>query len=152
MRRLGDGYAAGVLGTDTFDLRLERAWRARSLGELQALTRDLPRRLGETLRDEFARLRERVLPLAAAPTVDVALPSHGDGPWTIGRSADCGLVVDDDSVSRRHAELRRVGDGWELRDLRSTNGTRVNGWRVAHAVPIRAGDELWLGDVRVRLR
>ena len=39
---------------------------------------------------------------------------------------------------------------WEVRDLGSLNGTRVNGWRVAHA-RLEDGDELRLGDVVVQL-
>jgi hypothetical protein len=150
--RLGEGYAAGALGTDTFSLRVDRAYRARSLAELRALTADLPLR---RLRDRVGRIAETVAPrpAVAAPvleTVDVCPPPGGDGPWTIGRSPACALTLDHDTVSRRHAELRRTDDGWEVRDLGSLNGTRVNGWRVMSA-PVREGDELRLGDLVVVL-
>ena len=51
----------------------------------------------------------------------------------IGRSRECDLVLDDPNVSRRHAELRREGDGWVVADLGSTNGIKVNGRRVDEA-------------------
>ena len=58
------------------------------------------------------------------------------------------MVLSDSNVSRRHAELRRKGDGIFVTDLGSTNGTRVNG------VPIReqllaSGDEISVGSTRL---
>ena len=52
---------------------------------------------------------------------------------TIGRLPDSDVVVDDLLVSRRHAVLDRAPHGWKLTDLRSGNGTFVNGQRVAEA-------------------
>ncbi len=60
-------------------------------------------------------------------------PVHG-GTVRIGRSADNDVVLEDLQVSRHHAELIPLaGDGWELVDLGSHNGTFVNGARVNHA-------------------
>jgi pSer/pThr/pTyr-binding forkhead associated (FHA) protein len=70
---------------------------------------------------------------------------------SIGRADDCDLVLDEATVSRRHALLRRTPAGWALRDLGSTNGTRVNGWRVDEA-ELHAGDELMLGHSRFVVR
>jgi hypothetical protein len=69
-----------------------------------------------------------------------------DGPKaTIGRSKDAQCVLRDPNVSRRHAELRRVESGdWEIADLGSTNGVKVNGRRVATS-RLRPGDEVTLG-------
>jgi FHA domain-containing protein len=80
----------------------------------------------------------------------------GDGKRTVlsgsrvlmGRSRDCDLVIDDPNVSRRHAELRREGDTWIVADLGSTNGVKVNGRRVEHAV-LKPGDEITLGISRL---
>ncbi|HXD85894.1 MAG TPA: HD domain-containing phosphohydrolase [Urbifossiella sp.] len=47
-----------------------------------------------------------------------------------GRLASLEIVLDDSSVSRRHAEVRLGDDGWHVRDLESTNGTYVNGVRI----------------------
>jgi len=63
---------------------------------------------------------------------------------SIGRADQCDFIVDDPAVSRHHAVLRRTPDGWELCDAGSTNGTRINGWRIERAA-LRAGDELTLG-------
>ena len=49
----------------------------------------------------------------------------------LGRSKDSDIQVEDANVSRRHAELRREGGSWWLADLDSTNGTELNGKRVA---------------------
>ncbi len=67
---------------------------------------------------------------------------------TIGRRADADLQLDpqrDLAVSGLHAELRRSGDGWVLRDLGSRNGTFVNGRPVEGDVALRDGDEVQLG-------
>jgi pSer/pThr/pTyr-binding forkhead associated (FHA) protein len=69
----------------------------------------------------------------------------------IGRSVGCDLVLNDPTVSRWHAELIRGDDGWVVRDMGSTNGTRVNGWRIRKAV-IAPGDVLALGAQRLVLR
>jgi hypothetical protein len=71
--------------------------------------------------------------------------------FSIGRDASCDLAIADMTVSRRHAQLERTADGWLLTDLESTNGTRVNGWRVRGKVPVRPGDLVSFGDLEVRL-
>ncbi len=62
----------------------------------------------------------------------------------VGRSRDCDVVINDPNVSRRHAELRRGDEGWELVDLGSTNGVKVNDRRVEHAT-LRPGDRIRIG-------
>ena len=71
---------------------------------------------------------------------------------TIGRAPGCDCLLPEDCVSRRHAELRRDGGRWFLRDLGSSNGTRVNGMRVIEATEVRPGDRLSLGGAAYRLR
>jgi hypothetical protein len=66
------------------------------------------------------------------------------GPFTIGRSRDCDLTVDDPNVSRRHAELRSDGETWTIADLGSTNGIKVNRRRVDEA-RLRSGDRITIG-------
>ncbi len=66
--------------------------------------------------------------------------------FTIGRTQECDLRIADLSVSRLHARLVRVEDGWLLRDLGSHNGTRVNGWLLREPVPVRAGDRVEFGS------
>ena len=62
----------------------------------------------------------------------------------IGRSRECDVVVDDPNISRRHAEVRRDGQGWAVVDLGSTNGIKVNGRRVDQA-PLEPGDRITFG-------
>ena len=49
------------------------------------------------------------------------------------------------TVSRTHAGLRLEAGGWLLSDAGSTNGTRLNGWRVTGPVPVRDGDRVTFG-------
>jgi pSer/pThr/pTyr-binding forkhead associated (FHA) protein len=69
---------------------------------------------------------------------------------TIGRSADRDFVIDDRTVSRHHATIRREGAYWVLVDLGSKNGTRVNGARVEGRALIKPGDEIGFGAASVR--
>lgn len=64
----------------------------------------------------------------------------------VGRSPDCDVVLDDGSVSARHARLRWDADHVEVEDLGSANGTFVDGRMIARA-RVRPGDELVLGRV-----
>ena len=67
----------------------------------------------------------------------------------VGRSPACDIVLDDASVSRRHALLARRGEATFVLDDRSLNGVRVNGERVSEAA-LHDGDALVLGKVAVR--
>jgi hypothetical protein len=72
----------------------------------------------------------------------------GAEPLVIGRLPECGVVLADSNVSRRHAELRRSGDTVVLTDLGSTNGTRVNGAPIRERV-LTSGDEVSVGSTRL---
>jgi hypothetical protein len=64
----------------------------------------------------------------------------------IGRVEGMEIVVDNVSVSRQQAELRQDGKFWTVRDLGSSNGTFLNGERLATAaLPLRPGDEISFG-------
>jgi signal transduction histidine kinase len=67
------------------------------------------------------------------------------GAATIGREAGNLIRLDDSEVSRRHAEIRRVGDRFRVSDLRSSNGTYVNERKIEQA-DLRAGDRLRIGQ------
>jgi pSer/pThr/pTyr-binding forkhead associated (FHA) protein len=67
----------------------------------------------------------------------------------IGRSPAADIVLDDSSVSRRHALLARRDAEMMILDDRSLNGLRVNGERVNEAV-LRDGDVIVLGQVTLR--
>ena len=142
--RLRRGYVAGRLDTDTFSRRVDRALEASCGDELRGLTADLPApaeqpsRLARLL--SSARRHPRLPPLESLTA----------GRLLLGRSSACQLVFADDSVSRRHAELRMHEGRWILRDLGSSNGTWVNGRRVMEA-EVAPGDEVSLGHCRYRL-
>ena len=63
----------------------------------------------------------------------------------IGRAADAGVRLADQAVSRHHAEIRISDDGASVADLKSTNGTLLNGARVTTAALVD-GDELRVGE------
>ena len=81
---------------------------------------------------------ERVVPLSGAVTV-------------LGRGSEADVRLHDTGVSRLHAEIRVDGAEAVLVDLRSTNGTTVNGRKVATA-PLSDGDRLGLGSTALVFR
>jgi DNA-binding NtrC family response regulator len=67
-------------------------------------------------------------------------------PWClIGRDEGCDLRLESQDVSPRHARLEKREDGWIIKDLRTTTGTWVNGFRVEDS-PIREGDWIRCGS------
>jgi hypothetical protein len=76
---------------------------------------------------------------------------HDGESMEIGRDAACGLTVEDNRVSKRHARLRWTGTGWLLEDLGSKNGTTLNGAPASAAGPeLRQGDWICLGGLMAR--
>ena len=63
----------------------------------------------------------------------------------IGRSRECDVVLSDQNVSRKHAEVRPSGAKWIVKDLGSTNGVKVNGRRIQGAQSLKPGDTIELG-------
>ena len=57
-------------------------------------------------------------------------------------------MIDDTTVSRRHATITRKAGGFELADLGSTNGTFVNGRRLRNPIALKTGDEIKFGSAR----
>jgi hypothetical protein len=133
------GYLAGRIGSDTFAHRLDDALASGSREQLRGLTADLPAAPPRTL---LARLRAWLAPRALPEVIGARL--------VIGRSSSCEVVLGDDTVSRRHAQLRFEDGRWLLRDLGSSNGTYVNGRLVTEA-EVRHGDVIHLGGARLRL-
>ena len=113
----------------------------------------------------------RPVPVLAAGGNDLpppAEPSHGDplllvqrGPnegsrWKIregetevGRHSSSSVLLDDISVSRRHAVVRRDGARIVVEDLGSLNGTYLNGQRITAAEPLQHGDCLQIGRYKI---
>ncbi|TDB81584.1 FHA domain-containing protein [Micromonospora sp. KC721] len=84
---------------------------------------------------------------------------HGLGPLrlvpltadalTVGRAPGNELTVDSKLVSRLHALVERFPPGWTIRDLGSTNGTRVNGFPLRESRLLRDGDRVEIGPARL---
>jgi len=70
---------------------------------------------------------------------------------SIGRAADNRLVLDHPLVSRYHAEIERVGQRVQLRDLHSTNGVYVNRKRIEHQAWLKDGDRIQIGPYEFTL-
>lgn len=66
--------------------------------------------------------------------------------YVLGREAGNDLVIEDSQISRRHARLTRQGSSYLIEDLSSTNGTFVNGRRIAAPTLLSNGDKLGLAD------
>jgi len=162
-------FAEGRLSQETFLYRMDAALNAKDRNELSELFTDLPvqtrRKVSERLRERLTLLRMALtgrpdpstqllqapkaklgLPQAALPPLP--LPPQNDRRFTIGRAMACDFTLADLSVSRWHARLYRDDDQrWLLSDLGSTNGTRLNGWRVTTGVPVKPGDQVSFGSV-----
>ncbi len=88
---------------------------------------------------------EKLVSLGSSPPREYSL----DKPLiAIGSHPKNDVVLDDTTVSRRHATITRKPGGFELADLGSTNGTYVNGGRVSKPVALKPGDEIKFGSVR----
>lgn len=83
--------------------------------------------------------------MRSGPTPGVIFPLEGDQ-LTIGRDANNGVAINDAEVSRKHSRLTFQGGKYVLEDLGSTNGTFVNGQRLAGPVVLKAGDVVSLGE------
>lgn len=70
-------------------------------------------------------------------------------PITIGRSTDADVLLMDPEVSRRHVRIEEDGGAVFVTDLRSSNGTFLNGRRIGESIELRAGDEIDAGAARI---
>lgn len=82
-----------------------------------------------------------------APTV--ITKSHE---FVIGRASGCDIVLDDPSVSRRHARIQQIGDQFALEDLGSLNGTFLDGMRVTAPVWLTEGGLVGIGSFALMFR
>ncbi len=81
-----------------------------------------------------------------------SLPLRAQG-TLIGRAPECALVLDDDYASGRHARIYHDGVNWVVEDLRSTNGTWLDGQRLgADPRPVAEGSSLRIGRTTIELQ
>src|SRR5512135_1594526 len=83
--------------------------------------------------------------MRSGPTPGATFPLEGDQ-LVIGRDAVSGVAINDAEVSRKHARLTFQGGKYVLEDLGSTNGTFVNGQRLAGPAVLKSGDVVSLGE------
>jgi pSer/pThr/pTyr-binding forkhead associated (FHA) protein len=104
--------------------------------------------------EEIADIGVESLPAGSALLVVKRGPNAGSrflldkDATTVGRHPESDIFLDDVTVSRRHAEFHRVGDGFEVRDVGSLNGTYLNRERIEDA-PLAGGDEVQIGKFRL---
>ena len=72
-------------------------------------------------------------------------------PFIIGRTDDSNLFLLSRTVSRNHAEIYRRADGLFIRDLRSKNGTYINGKIINRDIKLNNGDNILFGDVKFKI-
>ncbi len=80
--------------------------------------------------DYLAATRRSYVLIVLAPQAAYRVVLPMTGRFRVGRSAGCGLVIDDASISRVHAEFMVSEHGCRIRDLRSKNGTFVRGLKL----------------------
>jgi hypothetical protein len=138
LRALRDAYGAGHVSTATLESRAE--WVLG--GRVEDAVWDLPKR--------WWRPAPPVRSLVAGD-LEFALAERGR--WVLGRGSGCDLTLgyDDDTVSRRHAEIAVRAGLCLIRDLDSCNGTLLNGRPVRRA-RLRRGDVLLMGETEIRVR
>jgi len=158
---------AVVTNTELDELLWPKVYVART--SLTRLVSELRTVLGDTPRD--SRVIRTAYKSGYAFCADVtALPSVRSSPATVealwmkqsfpltdgehvaGRDADCSLVIDGTTVSRRHARITLSNGTVMIEDLGSTNGTHVNGARISTPTRLSPGDEFALGSEKLRLR
>ncbi|HXD11198.1 MAG TPA: FHA domain-containing protein [Anaerolineales bacterium] len=83
--------------------------------------------------------------MRSGPTPGASFILEGDQ-LTIGRDAANEIVINDAEISRRHARLTFQGGKYVLEDLGSTNGTFVNGQRLAGPRVLKAGEVVSFGE------
>ena len=155
VRLLRDSAVEGRLAHDSFVRRVELALVARDRQALDDLVADLPGRRGPVITSLLTRLGAAADRIGAGPLAArlpaLTLPTVHQPVVVIGRGSGCDLVLSDLTVSRVHAALRRFGDQWFLDDMGSTNGTRVNGFRIRTATAVRPGDRVGFGRLAFRI-
>src|SRR5947209_15365727 len=91
-------------------------------------------------------MRAQLIPLDGGPAIEV----HKDL-TVVGRKEDCDVRLDHKSVSKMHCVIVKTDGLLLLRDLGSTNGTRVNGQRVRRAA-LLPNDQIHIASLRFKVQ
>jgi pSer/pThr/pTyr-binding forkhead associated (FHA) protein len=118
---------------------------------LFAVVRILVRDLRAAVRESTTELGRLLVLASPAQEPEVGRVFRLDAVTTLGRDVNNDVVIEDPFASTDHAVLTFRGRSWYVEDLHSTNGTFVNGARVDGVAPVSFGDELQVGEVRLRL-
>ena len=118
---------------------------------LWTVVRVLLRDLRAAAREPGAELGRLVVVASPSGEPPAGASFSLDAVTTLGRDVNNTIVVDDEFASGSHAVLTYRGRAWYVEDLGSTNGTYVNGHRVDGLAAVAFGDELQLGNVRLRI-
>jgi hypothetical protein len=156
---LNSAFAEGLLSEQTHAFRLNLLFgphlidQHRLVGDLTL--RRAPSRPAKAARDALAALAASLRSQnrhggSASPPLLLALDPAQSDQLLVGRHPACDVVLDDPTVSRRHAELAFRAGTWILRDLASKNGTTVNGTQVGRTT-LRPGDLITLGDQNIQI-
>jgi hypothetical protein len=154
-RRLRGACKDARLSLDTFAARIDLVYSVRTGAELRELVADVTEDhpVNRAVFAAVASVSSWTSRVAAAwrqpRTPRLVLPLRGS--VLLGRSRECDCVLADATVSAKHAALHYAEGSWWLRDLASTNGTFVNGWRVIGEVELRDGDEVTFGGTSYRI-
>jgi hypothetical protein len=168
-RRVG---VHGLIAPNSFAVTLAKPDVERFANFLDALVRELAEAAREHARNEQytfvgpidvqilegSRLRPGRFSVAAEVIegpdglipAELVLPGGGRhqigaDPVVVGRLPDCDIVLNDPNVSRRHVEVVRVNETFVVRDLGSTNGTKLNGVPVRESY-LTTGDNITVGS------
>ncbi len=86
------------------------------------------------------------LTLTSTMTTEPLVQTFAGTEVLIGRSLDCDFVLEDATVSSRHARLFYNLNQWWFEDLKSTNGSFLDGIRVEEPIVVKDNDEVFCGD------
>jgi len=115
------------------------------------IVRTLLRDLRQAAREPGTSLGRLVVVASPAGEPTVGRSFDLDAITTLGRDVNNAIVIDDPFASSEHAILTYRGRSWYVEDAGSTNGTARNGRSIEGPSPLGFGDEIGIGQVRLRL-